>query len=269
MRYLLPILLALLLQSCFLNKKTRTPHIKNPFGSDSLASKDSLIDVVTLKNVGMGSPKPKLSSTVIHSIEYVPDIRIKEVDNGKIITKNGNVINGRVIYSIPQIMKVRSTYQVLLRIAKSKATLSIYNNLTGDVTTSEIPVTSKMNVALIDPSPKDDKVFDIIPDNNAEQIIEEGETYTEWTWNVTPLKAGISKLKIVISIIRADGKKEDVYVGTVEVERDGKAQAIYFIRTYWQWLIGTLILPFGIWLYKRREEKDEDGKPKKKNKKKT
>lgn len=126
---------------------------------------------------------------------------------------------------------------------------------------SNIPVTETMECKLIDISVKGKKSFEIVSDNNGVQIIESGDTYTEWSWNVTPVHVGQTKLKIIVSIIKNDNKKDIVYEDTVEIERDVKEQIVFFLEKYWQWFIGTLILPFIIWFWKNKKEKNkEDGK---------
>jgi hypothetical protein len=198
---------------------------------------------------GAGSPKPK-------GYKDPKDLKIVQVRNTRVVNNVNN--SGRVVYKIPERMRVRSTSRVILRISSSKSTVSIYDSLQGEVRTSEIPVTQTMEVKLVDPGPVDQKYFEIVPDNNAEQLIENGETFTEWSWNVTPIRVGSSRLKIVVSIIRDGNKKDTVYEDSVLIEKDLPVQAEYFWQKYWQWLIGTFILPFLLWLWKRKREKKKD-----------
>jgi len=201
---------------------------------------------------------------------YHEDLRIIEVPNTKIIKQHSSLSEGRIVYRIPNIMKVRSTYKVLVRISKSKATVSIYDSLSGDVMTSHLPITETMEVKLIDVSPSDKKMFDIVTDDNGTQIVESGDTYTEWSWDVTPIHVGVSKLKIIVSTIHNGNKKDIVYEDAVEIERDIKEQIIFFWEEYWKWIITTFITPFFIWWWKNRKskkkkgeeetEKEEDGK---------
>lgn len=112
---------------------------------------------------------------------------------------------------------------------------------------------------MIDAS-SDNKSFLIKEDNSTTQIIEEGETYTQWTWNVTPIRTGNSKLNIVISIIRDSGKKEVVYSDTVDIQMDLKAQIIFFLQTYWQFILTSMVIPFLVWLWKNRKKKEAEEK---------
>lgn len=182
-------------------------------------------------------------------------LRVVAVNNPRVISKSTNMSEGRVVYKIPERMKIRGIYQVLLRISKSKNTLSVYDNLEGTVRTSEIPVTQTMEAKLIDPSPADNKSFDIVADNNSVQVVDSGETYTEWTWDVTPIRTGSSNLKIVVSIVRDGNRKDAVYEDMVLIEKDIPVEVSFFWNKYWQWIIGTFFLPFFLWLYKRSRDK--------------
>ena len=171
--------------------------------------------------------------------------------NSQLKTINDVNNQGVVAYKIPSEMKIRNTSQVLVRISKTKT--NIYLNLRVTAVTSAIPITQTMEVKLIDPSPSDSKNFDIIPDNDAIQIVDNCNDYTQWTWNVTPLKTGKAKLKIMVSIIIDGDKKEKVYEDTVMVKMDVTKEATFLLSEYWQWLFTTLIIPFGVWLYNKRK----------------
>jgi hypothetical protein len=163
-------------------------------------------------------------------------------------------------------MKIRSIYNVFVRISKSKSTLSIYDDLSGEVKTSVLPVTETMEAKLIDLSPKDNKCFDIQVKNEGVQLVENGDTYTEWSWGVTPIRLINSKLEIVISIIRDGNKKDIVYNDIVEVEKDIKEQILFFLKKYWQVLMTSIAIPLLVWLYKSKKDKKESDIEKDNNK---
>ena len=183
------------------------------------------------------------------SINFNPS-NFSEILQEKSLSKKSNFIysekkkdyhEGKVIYNIPSQMKVRQTYPVILRISSSS--VNIYENIKDSLKEVSIPITSSMQVKLIDPSPDDDKAFSIITDNDAIQIVDSNDTYTQWNWDVTPLKSGIKELKLVISTIK-DGKlKETVYQGEIKVKINPIKQISFFLSLYWQWVIVTLLLP--------------------------
>ena len=93
-----------------------------------------------------------------------------------------------------------------------------------------------MEVNLIDSSPSDNKMFDIVQNNKGVQLVEDNEEYTQWTWDITPVRSGKTKLKIVISIIRDGVANETVYEDTVVVRADVTKTVPFFISQYWKWI---------------------------------
>lgn len=178
---------------------------------------------------------------------------VSYINNSQVLNTTNN--KGHLVYKIPTEMYVRNTYQVMVRISKS--TVNIYENLNGDIKVQTIPVTETMEVRLVDPSPDDNKKFNIISDNSGVQLIDNGDEVTQWTWNVTPLSSGSSQLKIIVSIVRDGNKKEVVYQDTVEIKMDLSKQISYFFGKYWKWLLSSLVLPFGIWFYNKRKKKEK------------
>lgn len=261
--YFLIITLSLMV-SCNLNekvtKKNRVPkhhfhdikHYDTTGKSNGDLPDDVIITVEPNKKVSLTS-----NSLIFESVPY-ENLKIIEVKNTRVFKQQNNLSEGRIVYKIPNVMKIRATYKVFVRISKSKATVSIYDSLSGEVMTSRIPVTETMECKLIDISVKGKKSFEIVSDNNGIQIIESGDTYTEWSWNVTPIRVCNTKLKIIVSIIKNDNKKDIVYEDTVEIERDIKEQVIFFLEEYWKWIITTFIIPFVVWWWKNRKKKNSN-----------
>ncbi len=228
--------------------------------------KDSIKEIVNLKELKSNTHKKVLIesndlwSGIGNANMNSPNssLKIIEIKNTRVIKQSTDLSEGRIVYKIPNIMKVRSTYKVLVRISKSKIVISLCDSLSGEVRTSKIPITETMEVKLIDISPKDDKAFEIVDGNSAVQMIENGDTYTEWSWDVTPVKVGNSKLKVVVSIIRDDNKKDIVYEDSVDVERDWSVQVSFFFKKYWQVLMTSIAIPFIVFAYKRRKSKKEN-----------
>jgi hypothetical protein len=259
----------LLMVSCNLNekvtKKHRMPKYDFPDTKDydtTGKSNGDLPDDVTNNIETLKNKKVTItSSNIVYESFPYEHIKIIEVPNTKVIKQSSDLSEGRLVYKIPNVMRIRSTYKVFVRISKSRATVSIYDSLSGEVMTSKIPITETMEVKLIDLSVKGKKSFEIVDGNNGIQIIESGDTYTEWSWSVTPIRMGNTKLKIIVSVIRNNNKKDIVYEDTVEIERDIKEQLIFFWEEYWKWIISTFISPFIVWWWKNRKKKkskDED-----------
>lgn len=256
---ILIISLILIMNSCSLLK--RISNKKSYVFVEHNASSDSTMNIV---NSNYSEPKIMIEKSNImvgssngygsgynHNVNE--KIKIIEVKNSTIYS---NVLSeGKVVYKIPSVMKVRNTYQVIVRICKS--TIHVYENLNGEVRQSTVPITETMEVRLIDPSPLDAKIFDVVNDNDGIQYIDTiNGSYTQWSWNVTPLKSGKTNLKIVISVIKDNGnKKEIVYQDDIKVEIDIIEQIKFWFNKYWQWLFGTILIPFGVWFYTNKKKK--------------
>ena len=183
-------------------------------------------------------------------------VKIKHVGKKYSTQTDSKRAEGRIVYNIPDSMTVGKTFEVFARISQSKDTVTITENLTGEVRTSVIAVSEVMEVELIDPGPEGDKNFDLTKNNDGRQIVDEGETYTEWRWDVTPKKSGNKTLKIVVSVIRGSEKKQTVYVDEVIVNSNVKHETKNFFEKYWQWMMTTIVIPFVVWLFKRRKKEE-------------
>lgn len=162
---------------------------------------------------------------------------------------------GRVIYQIPSDMKVGKQYVVFLRISRNKNEVEILNGLSGEVISSVIPTSNSMSVELIDPSNADRKIFHITPVNSNIQSVYEGISFTEWVWAVTPIRSGISNLKIVIKIVENNLPIEKVYSQEVKIKVNPTLQVWMFIEKWWMWIITTILIPAISWYVKKRWSK--------------
>ena len=74
-----------------------------------------------------------------------------------------------------------------------------------------------MEVTLKDEDPDDDPSFKISKINSDQQIIE-NSGYTEWIFNIQPLKRGDKKLNLVISVFKGDRSKQIVYTDIIFIK---------------------------------------------------
>lgn len=162
---------------------------------------------------------------------------------------------GKLIYSIPDTMKLGNTYTLRIRINRDINHLKLTDTLYKQQVIN-IKTTSSMEVIVIDPSTEDSKSFSILKQNSDKQLIDDSD-YTEWVYSVKPLKSGKLKLNIIISIIKNDNKKEIVYFNSVYVKSDNVVVVETFWEKYWQWIMSTIIIPFIIFIYKKRKNKED------------
>lgn len=245
------LILLLLLLSCSTLKQLKSPKPRNfekvEINCDSVVVMNTSVEdystnnhYVRLESANYEAPKPNSVKVVnIPAVHYGSSSTYRE---------------GQIVYNIPDTMIVRETYTVWVRISQDKKTTVILSNATGVVKRTTIPTSKAMEVSLIDKSPADNKMFDIKSTNSNQQLVEEEDnTFTEWRWDVTPLRAGKSSLKLVVSIMKDGLPKEVIYEDKVLVVANVSNQTLFFIKSYWQYLISTFALPFFIWLYKRKQ----------------
>lgn len=163
---------------------------------------------------------------------------------------NNDISNGKVLYHIPDKMKVGETKTVFLRISKSKSNLEIYENLNSNFLESNIRTSDAMSVELIDPSPEDRKMFYISKTNSQIQLVD--SSYTEWIWSVKAIRSGDAKLKIVVKIASGNIVKETVYQSDIKIKINPSYQILIFIEKWWMWIITTIVIPIVTWYFKNR-----------------
>jgi hypothetical protein len=146
-------------------------------------------------------------------------------------------------------------YDIIVRISRSNTNVEISQNLNGKVITKNIKTSHTMQVELVDPTGECFKVSEV---NSQKQIVD--SSYTEWRFNVTPLKSGNNKLNLVVSIFKNDDVKQTVYSDEIYVQANAPAQIKSFWYENWKWSMEKIIIPilawlFGRWWGKRSEKK--------------
>ena len=284
------ILLILILTSCGSNKQVVNFIINDsPFGQTDF---DEL-------NEGNGSTPPRRNEIIIHNSggnsqtndERVLSVEEPKVDqlvrniedfgNGSQKTKNltdrkkkivdltddsqiSNSKEGIMAYSLPTEMRVGKSYNIKLRISKEKDKIKLIrnnssNNLQTDtnysITIESVRVESLMTAELFG----DKKAFEINPVSTELQNIED-KGYTEWEWQVIPIKSGIRFLKLIVRVrVRVEDvitfKDITVFDRNIRVKSNIGYVSSNFITEYWQWLMTTIIIPLIIWFWNRKNKK--------------
>lgn len=219
-------------------------------------------DTIVVKNVGVGvsNNNPKVIKTNNRKPSSVGEVEM--VDN----TDSTKTSEGIIAYSVPTDMIVGQKYNVKVRITKDRSGKSVLvvgdrnipiNDASVDskITIEDIRVEKTMTADLV----CDTTSFSIQSLSSKVQNIED-KGYTEWAWLVTPLKSGKGYLKLIVKVRIDENVQKDIVVFDKNIEV--KPDRVYSVRTwfgkYWQWLISTIIIPFIIWLYKRRKKEKEE-----------
>jgi len=161
---------------------------------------------------------------------------------------------GLLAYDIPDTMEYRKWYNVRFRINRDvHDTVTIVSKL-SNVTVHDVKVSAVMEVMLTDPH----GAFQIVKSNDDRQAVDTTE-YTEWVYDIFPLKGGKHPLHVVVSVVINGIGKELVYVDDVWVRTSiGKVVAYdtrTFFEKYWQWIVSTLVIPLIVWWYNKKKKK--------------
>jgi hypothetical protein len=166
------------------------------------------------------------------------------------------IVKGKIAHDIERNMDIYKSYMTTVSISKSKDNAVLYEGLNASEFTEEtINVSSQVKVFLIDPS--GGLNFKITPINNYEQFVNLTSN-TIWKWNVMPIKKGnnllILRATIKIFNEEADSYKDvNVFEKPITIKSSFAREAKVFIGNNWQYLLSTLVIPLGLWYFKRKK----------------
>jgi len=171
--------------------------------------------------------------------------------------------DGVILYNPPKEMTVAIQEKVEARISFKDDEI-VVEEMTeglegkGVPTTEPLSISSFMKVNLR----ADENDFNITSLSSEEQIIVRGE-YTNWKWDVIPLRAGKKNLTLVVTArvkiqnyldeqkdITTLEKRINVHVNTVH-------SATTFIDENLEWIFPFFLIPIGLWLYNRNKNKNQ------------
>jgi hypothetical protein len=164
---------------------------------------------------------------------------------------------GNIAYNAPETMNLEETTTIQLVLGPKKTTEELKEIVKepGKVKTAEgIRITEEMEAKLTaDPS-----AFKITEVGEARRGVPMNQT-TEWSWQVTPLKAGDQRLALVLNIIYDNHGKEQklrlpTYETTIRVSVGIGNRVTSVVTTAWDWIWKALLIPAlaALWLLIRR-----------------
>jgi len=165
---------------------------------------------------------------------------------------------GEVVFTAPEQMRVADTYEVSLRIAAKDQNAGILDDLPEGATSTmaQEHITPIMEARLSGGAGVDVQAL-----GKDEQSVA-GGGFAEWRWNVTPKRSGSQRLTVTIiaHLTYPNGRDIPKTLRTltrkVEVNANAGDSIKTFLASYWQWLTTTLIIPIGLFLYRRRANRD-------------
>ena len=202
--------------------------------------------------------------------EFIKSIKTnKELSVVEPVVDN-KYVEGLIAIKVPKNMIVGENYLVRIRITKEKNKTIL---IIGD---RNIPISdddnSLVNIEKISISPimsakllggRDSFIIDTLS-TEFQNISKQG--YTEWTWNLIPIKSGDNLLKLNVKIrIKEDGesyyKDIVVYDKKIKVKSNLRFSIISWFKENWQWFFVIILIPLIKWLYeewkKNRDKKEE------------
>jgi hypothetical protein len=167
---------------------------------------------------------------------------------------------GRILFACPPEMRVETSERVEVRITGNpKEDIMAGLEERGVPIETAAKISPVMKVTL---TPDEGDVFDVKSLSEGEQLVG-GDGFSQWVWSVTPLKSGTHNLYLTVNaVVNVPGlgpqKKEiPVLTQAVRVRADAAYSISQFLHSNWQWLATTLVIPLGLWLWKRRSKKPE------------
>lgn len=204
---------------------------------------------------GVGGVSKKAKKSRIRTM--VNPVPVVSADTIKHIEKASDL--GVIAYYVPDTMKVNVEYRATLRISKKcSQNIIVGFSDTSLVITKEIRVGDKMEVKLIETNSSVEN-FKITTLSSEVQNIENDTTYTTWEWSIRPTKSGVHKLKMIV-VIKGDNFSKDipVYENDIYIKSSPGFVIKTFLEKNWEWIMGTLVIPFIIFLWRSRKKKEEE-----------
>lgn len=154
-------------------------------------------------------------------------------------------------FSAPETANVREhiTIQLLLDPSKDLKELESKLSEPGKKTSTKVSISQIVVASLSAP---DFIIEQVTPE---EQAVAQSVP-TEWLWTLIPKSTGKNEIKLSITaIVKIDNKEYKYHIKTYEttivVEVKPQQVILDWLSKYWQWIFSTLLLPLGLYLYKR------------------
>lgn len=229
----------------------------------------SLTSVICMIQIGCSSGAPPQRSTLSsapteRAIQLPGKYVAPEIDRGaqphitpSLSTQDllAGLPMGRVLFACPSSMRVQAPERVEVRITGNpKEDISAGLQQRGVAAEEATKISPVMKVTL---TPEEGGVFDV-KSLSEEQQLTSGGDFAQWVWSVTPLKSGTHALYLTVNVVvdvpglGAQKRQIPVLTQEVRVRADIAYSSGQFWSSNWQWFTTTLLIPVGLWLWKKR-----------------
>ncbi len=270
-KQILIFILLLTIISCKSTKTMSSGNTKtNTILTDSMSSdNDGVADYMDMESNTTSGVVVDTKGTYIgvkdNPIDTPMDIPIININIDNKVQISKEYSNGLIAYKVPKEMQVGYSYLIKIRITKENNTTLL---IVGD---RKIPIAdegnSVVNIEDISISPvmsatlyttKGSFKVDTLS-TEYQNISKKG--YTEWVWNIVPLKGGNNLIKLSVKIrVKEDAetyfKDITVFDKKILIKSNIKFSIITWLSTYWQYLLTVILIPIIKFAYEKFKKKD-------------
>jgi hypothetical protein len=187
--------------------------------------------------------------------------RFDEVDSAL-----SELVQGRIAFNAPQRMRYGDSESIALVASPTMDAESLSTELRrriGDV--DPIEVATLQIAPLMEARLEGAPAFDITPLTPVQQPVSRSSP-TEWRWTARALQSGRHQLHLTINaIITVGGERYprslDVLNRDIDVDITAAERVSMFLGTNWQWLLGTVVIPLGLWFWTRNRQTSRRRQP--------
>jgi len=179
---------------------------------------------------------------------------------GDVDSALGELVQGRIAFNAPERMRLNDSESIALIASPSMDAKSLSAELRDRIGGADPIEIATLEIApLMEARLEGAPAFDITELTPVQQPVSRS-TPTEWRWTVRAVQTGHHQLHLTINaIITVSGERYprslDVLNRDIDVQISARQRVAMFVGANWQWLIGTLILPFAVWLWNYRGKK--------------
>ena len=152
---------------------------------------------------------------------------------------------GEILFNPPEEMKVAVKELVEVRLTQN-TTEEMTEELRKGLKGRGVPQIEKIEIGHFMKVCLTGDNFDINPLSSEKQVLRP-EGFTEWSWDVTPVKSGTQVLHLKVTVrllISGQAEQEidcDVMHKNIRVYVNPAYSIKSFIKSHWKWIVGTII----------------------------
>ena len=169
----------------------------------------------------------------------------------------GDLVVGRVAFNTPERMRFAESRTIALIASPELDATTLSTELRNRIGGVDPIAVETLQIApLMEAQLEGAPAFEITALTPARQPVSRSSP-TEWRWAVRAAQTGTHTLHLIINaIILVNGERYprslDVLNRDIEVDITAGQRVGMFVQNNWQWLLGTVVFPLGIWLWSHR-----------------